>query len=167
MTPTPNWLNMGGLASDKFGKPTDDEIRTAEFTGVLRGVQSIHFGKLARALNMRVVTLATENEDEPNFLVIPTDGEEDDDYGRKRKRGTQWADLYPDDPEGEYVCIYDRQMERCYCADFVWRGETERQPCAHILAVLVSVLHPGIMPYVRELEQRNRIAAAVVGEPAA
>lgn len=155
---------MDFFGRDKFKAldVTEREVELVELHGILRGVQKIDFGKLTRALTMRVIELTGNKAAEPNFLVIPTDSEGTDVNGRARKRGTQWADYYPEDPEGEYVCIYDRDVDRCHCSDFIWRGETEKSPCAHILAALVHIKHPGIMPFVAELAERNRLAEAVV-----
>lgn len=149
-----------------FGDVPDAEP-TAFFGGVLRGVQHVPFGKLARALTMQVVELAGAAPDAPNFLVIPTDIDADDENGRPHRRGTQWRDLYPDDAEGEYVCLYDKDIEPCHCGDQLYRGETKATPCAHVLAALVHVQHPQIMPLVAELKLRNQVAAAATGESAA
>lgn len=149
-TGKPSWLGMGRLKDDEKFAASPEESRFIEFSGVMRGVQKVHFGKLARARTMQVIPLAGNKDDEPNFLVLPTDGTTSD-----------WAKYYPEDPEGEYVNLYDRDVDRCHCQDFIWRGETEKSLCAHILAALMFEKHPAIMPLVAELEERDAIAKAV------
>lgn len=147
---TSGWLGLGRLKGEKFGDANEDEMRFVEFSGVMRGVQKVDFGKLARALTMHVIPLTGNAPDEPNFLVTPTDGSTSD-----------WSRFYPEDGEGEYVNLYDRQVDRCHCQDFIWRGETNKTLCSHILAALIFEQHPAILPLLDELKTRNAIAKAV------
>lgn len=152
----------GWLGYDKYKaipEPDEWEVKTANWP--LRGIKTVEFAKLERAL-----TLTVEKLDDGQFLV----------HGPDEKVGyytyPPGTKLFDDvrarwtaDPnfeiKGQFVCFNDRRIEPCHCEDFLFRCEEKRMACKHILAALVFEQVPEILELVEDLKKRNLVAAAV------
>jgi hypothetical protein len=141
------WLNQDRWNAPEF-TPAPQEVDAAGLHGPLRGVDYIDLARLTRALHCVVTPI------ENGVHVF-------DPEGRNVREGKD---------EGAYVNLDDRDMERCYCYDFVFRCDNGdsmgREPstvCKHILAACLH--HPQFAaqldPYLTQITTRNSIAAAL------
>lgn len=127
-----DWLGRNRFAELDV---TEWEVRTADWSGPLRGVKQICFNRLKKATELSVA--------------------------KGDVAGTYYVSAREDPEGGEWVNLSDPYADRCYCADFVFRGEDLGTPCKHILAALIADGHPGILELVEEMKRREALARAV------
>lgn len=168
MMPTETLKKPGGpkdwLGFDRYNTefaPTEWEVKTAEFSGPLRGVKEISWARLQRALSLKA-----ERVGDGKYKV----------YDPNPKGNRKWWHLVFNPEPGpltvedtvQYVDLKDPYNERCYCRDMQNDSETSAAslgtPCKHMLAALIEEGHPTILELVEELKRRNAIAAAASKE---
>lgn len=108
------------------------DLTRGEARGPLRGVETICAARLERAER-----LVAAGEGGVYFVYDPQEPVE----------------------EGQWVNLIDPQVERCHCSDFLYRGETLKTPCKHVLAALLADGHPALLRLRERAQTRNAIAA--------
>ena len=137
------WLGKG-----RFAKLATGDAQVTRFRGPLRGVTGLSLEKVARAQ-----LLVALNTDEGVYFVydpayVPGVDAEKDEEG-----GFQWVNLV------------DKDVDRCHCRDFLYRGERDKTICKHILAAMLEAQDPQVLAFIRELEEdtlfRSTLARAI------
>ena len=133
------WLGKG-----RFAKLATGDAQVTRFKGALRGVTGLSLARVARAK-----TLVALNTDEGVYFVydpayVPGVDAEKDEEG-----GFQWVNLV------------DKEVDRCHCRDFLFRGERDKTICKHILAALLDAQDPQVLAFIAELEAEQVQASAI------
>jgi hypothetical protein len=160
------------LGRDRYASLEPDgqwELTVYDQRGVLRGVRAISWDRLAKALDLTATPLGlgqylvTHPGDRVGYWHYDVEPDP-----ALRYVGYLWSDArgtWVEDPAfqtpGYEVNLHDRDVDRCFCEDFLFRCEAEATVCKHILAALIADGHPLVRQYVEELQRRQAVAASM------